>query len=42
MSLKIYQPYLISEETITRYQVESDMNVNVKLEKFSIKDILEE
>ena len=41
MKLKIYQPYLISEDTITHYQVESDINVNVKLEKFSLKDILE-
>ena len=41
MKLKIYQPYLISEDTITQYQVESDLNVNVKLEKFSLKDILE-
>ena len=41
MKLKIYQPYLISEDTITHYQVESNINVSVKLEKFSLKDILE-
>ena len=41
MNIKIYQPYLISEDTITHYQVKSDINANVNLEKFSIKDILE-
>jgi hypothetical protein len=41
MNVKIYQPYLISEDMITHYRVESNINVNVKLEKFSLNDILE-
>ena len=41
MNVKVYQPYLISEDMITNYQVESNINVNVKLEKFSLNDILE-
>lgn len=39
--MKAYEPYLISNSTILEYQIESDMNVDVKLEKFSIMDILE-
>ena len=40
LNRKIYQPYLISDETINEYKMESLINVAIKQEKLSIKDIL--
>ena len=41
LNLKAYEPYLISNSTIIEYKIESDINVEVKLQKLSIMDILE-
>jgi hypothetical protein len=41
LNIKIYEPYFISSSTILQYKVEQKINVDVKVEKYSIKEILE-
>jgi hypothetical protein len=41
MNLKIYQPFFISNSTIIAYQKDSGSNSEMKLEKFSLMEILE-
>jgi hypothetical protein len=41
LNIKIYEPFFISNSTIIAYQMELDGNVDMKLEKFSLMDILE-
>ena len=41
LNLKIYQPFFISNSTIIAYNIQQDINVDIKPEKFSIMNILE-